>query len=52
MAPVQEETIYHMAGAKTPTALSTDDIERSSATPGASPSSATPSTTRANLKIQ
>ncbi|HUE89081.1 MAG TPA: aminofutalosine synthase MqnE [Vicinamibacterales bacterium] len=24
---VQEETIYHMAGAKTPTALSTDDIE-------------------------
>lgn len=25
---VQEETIYHMAGSKTPTALSTDDIER------------------------
>jgi len=24
---VQEETIYHMAGSKTPTALSTDDIE-------------------------
>jgi len=25
---VQEETIYHMAGSSTPTALSTDDIER------------------------
>lgn len=25
---VQEETIYHMAGAKTPVALSTDDIEQ------------------------
>ncbi len=25
---VQEETIYHMAGSKTPTALSTGDIER------------------------
>ena len=25
---VQEETIYHMAGSKTPTALSTDDIEK------------------------
>jgi aminodeoxyfutalosine synthase len=25
---VQEETIYHMAGSKTPTALSTSDIER------------------------
>jgi aminodeoxyfutalosine synthase len=25
---VQEETIYHMAGSSTPTALSTGDIER------------------------